>query len=57
MCELSAFRPVFQFHKGTIKTDICREIKTALLHFNSIKVQLKRQSSEESRRSQPISIP
>ena len=31
----------FQFHKGTIKTNVCVFDGTASLHFNSIKVRLK----------------
>ena len=32
--------PVFQFHKGTIKPLVCKELLTALQCFNSIKVRL-----------------
>ena len=35
-------RPSFQFHKGTIKTHFPLMVITVLLHFNSIKVRLKR---------------
>ena len=33
---------VFQFHKGTIKTSSQKAKACRLLHFNSIKVRLKR---------------
>ena len=32
---------VFQFHKGTIRTQRCSVTLTTLAHFNSIKVQLE----------------
>ena len=32
---------IFQFHKGTIRTDNSREICVKLDYFNSIKVQLE----------------
>ena len=32
----------FQFHKGTIKTQIDRGLSQQVLYFNSIKVRLKR---------------
>ena len=32
---------VFQFHKGTIKTDAMRDMVKRYNYFNSIKVQLK----------------
>ena len=35
------YQNVFQFHKGTIKTFLLLELTLLLLHFNSIKVQLK----------------
>ncbi len=36
-------RPIilFQFHKGTIKTNPARLVLVLFLHFNSIKVRLK----------------
>ena len=39
---------VFQFHKGTIKTNKENRLLTSDLHFNSIKVRLK-QSGKENR--------
>ena len=34
-------RPLFQFHKGTIKTKKLKRLVRALYYFNSIKVRLK----------------
>ena len=33
--------PEFQFHKGTIRTDVSRSFFVSLLYFNSIKVRLE----------------
>ena len=38
---LSIALPVFQFHKGTIKTTSTKNLNFIIGHFNSIKVQLK----------------
>ena len=34
--------PAFQFHKGTIRTGLLREIQASQSYFNSIKVRLER---------------
>ena len=42
LCDKSKAFLSFQFHKGTIKTQTgCKESKSCLIDFNSIKVRLK----------------
>ena len=47
----------FQFHKGTIRTNLGRLILIILLHFNSIKVRLEHVTMRFIKRISVISIP
>ena len=47
----------FQFHKGTIKTGCAPVAGAGILHFNSIKVQLKQHPYPNANTYELISIP
>ena len=48
---MSIFLLLFQFHKGTIRTDRRKEENRIICHFNSIKVQLERGSEPSEKKS------
>ena len=48
---------IFQFHKGTIRTDPRMPINEQHYHFNSIKVQLERKPMGTPQCQRLISIP
>ena len=47
----------FQFHKGTIKTNLKMDMLMIFVNFNSIKVRLKPFLDEDGDLFLPISIP
>ena len=49
--------PIFQFHKGAIRTSISKLEITVLLYFNSIKVRLEHRIVNDYYRYMQISIP
>ena len=46
---MSIFLLLFQFHKGTIRTDRRKEENRIICHFNSIKVQLEHLDTDRQR--------
>ena len=55
--KVKAMIRLFQFHKGTIKTNLKERIETLDENFNSIKVRLKPNSPQPTRHPSSISIP
>ena len=47
----------FQFHKGTIRTNLVREQVRTQVHFNSIKVRLEQSTFAAIKAAWQISIP